>query len=68
MPSKHFYFIIGKNDFLHSTKATIKMRYKELRTKRALSSKVDPYIDGLQAMGDHLLLKGLPRKKKEKLF
>jgi len=44
------------------------MRYKELRTKRALSSKVDPYIDGLQAIGDHLLLKGLPGKKKEKLF
>lgn len=39
-----------------------------MRAKRAFSSNIDPYVDGLQAIGNAQLLKKLPGEKQTKLF
>lgn len=63
---------MSSRDFLHSTNGRITTSQAENSQghKRAFSTKFDPYIDGLNAIGDKKIVRNVPklRNNKSKLF
>lgn len=60
---------MDKEDFILPTKAKVETKFKpSKKNRRALSTKTEPYIDGLNAVGDRKISRDTVERNQGKMF